>query len=88
VLVGRRMRRKKRQRERREERGGKEKEGREGKEKKREALWGIFPQGWSSTPYWLCCTGILKLLGAIKGTFKGQLLNFFFTLCGGGYYFV
>jgi hypothetical protein len=51
---------------------------REKKKKKRETTRVFFPPG-PDTPYWLCHAKFSWLLGAIKGLFKGQSLNFICT---------
>jgi hypothetical protein len=45
---------------------------------KRAMVRGLFFPG-PDMPCWLCHVGFLQLLGAIKGCFKGQSLNFICT---------
>jgi hypothetical protein len=49
-----------------------------GKKKKKRNGQGAFFPG-PDMPCLLCCAGFLQLLGAIKGQFKGQSLNFMCT---------
>jgi hypothetical protein len=50
------------------------------KKREREIAGRLFSQCWRpDTHCWLCCVGFLQLLGAIKGWFKGQSLNFICT---------
>jgi hypothetical protein len=59
--------------------------GEERKEKKkREAAGNILPQGQRlDMPCWLCQAGFSWLLGANKGWFRTQFLNFIYTQCDG-----
>jgi hypothetical protein len=55
-----------------------EKHEKKRKKKKRErsGLGLFFPGPEPDMPCWLCQEGFSRLLGAIKGQFKGQSLNF------------
>jgi hypothetical protein len=46
--------------------------------KKKRNMWGLYFPRWS-IPCWLCHTGFLWLLGAIKSWFEGQSLKFLST---------
>jgi hypothetical protein len=62
--------------------------GRKEKEREKEKQQGVGSFFFSRAGHALLAVlcGFLKLLGAIKGCFKGQSLNLIYT-CNGSYYF-